>query len=71
MWSRRAKDFIAGLFASVWATLFGLLGRLWPRDVPRLKSEGGQDVWVLAPHPDDEVIGCAFAMLRQDRKSVV
>jgi len=26
-------------------------------------AKGGQNIWVIAPHPDDEVIGCAFAIL--------
>jgi LmbE family N-acetylglucosaminyl deacetylase len=29
-----------------------------------LIPKGGQNIWVLAPHPDDEVAGCAFAMMR-------
>lgn len=61
---RKAKDLLAALFASLWTTVFWLLGQFKARDVARLAPRGGQNVWVLAPHPDDEVIGCAFAMVR-------
>ena len=64
MWHRRVRSFIAPVVATLWTAGFGLLGLFRLHRIPLLISNGGQSIWVLAPHPDDEVIGCAFAVLR-------
>ena len=61
---RRLKKLIGGMFAALWTTGFAAIGRVWRRRLPRLKPVGGQTIWVVSPHPDDEVVGCAFAMLQ-------
>ena len=61
---RKLRDVLAVLLASLWTIGFRLLGLVRSRPIPLLTPKGGQNIWVLAPHPDDEVIGCAFAVLR-------
>lgn len=67
MWHRRVRHVIAPFVATLWAAGFRVLGQFRSRRVSLLMSNGGQNVWVLAPHPDDEVIGSAFALLRHSR----
>ena len=61
---RKLRDVLAVLLASLWTIGFRLLGVVRSRPVPLLTPKGGQTIWVLAPHPDDEIVGCAFAVLR-------
>ena len=61
---RKLRDVLAVLLASLWTMGFRLLGLVRSHPIPLLTPKGGQTIWVLAPHPDDEVIGCAFAVLR-------
>ncbi len=54
-------------FGGLWSTGFRVLGHL-QRPSPRIwSSPGGRRVLVIAPHPDDEVAGCAGAMLAHRR----
>ena len=64
MWYRTLDRLIGRMFAGLWTTSFAILGRLRRSRVPRLTTLGGQTIWVVSPHPDDEIIGCSFAMLR-------
>lgn len=49
---------------ALWTAAFRILGRFWRRPVQPWSSQGQEQVWVIAPHPDDEAVGCGGTLLR-------
>jgi LmbE family N-acetylglucosaminyl deacetylase len=79
MWSERASMARAFLRAAnglgslgveeLWAWAIGVAGTLLPRrPVSRWGSSGSERVVVIAPHPDDEAMGCAGTLVRHHQR---
>jgi LmbE family N-acetylglucosaminyl deacetylase len=74
MWSdrlrlvkRRVEQVASDAVAGVWAAGFGALARVRPAAVPSWTSSGGLTVLCLAPHPDDETMGCGGTLVAHRR----
>lgn len=63
----RSAGLVRSSLEALWAAAFGAAGRLRSPAVERWQSPGGQTVVIVAPHPDDEVIGCAGTLIRHGR----
>lgn len=63
-WKQFVRKSVATLFTSIWQIGFHVVGHMRPCSARTWASEGNQRVWVIAPHPDDETVGCAGTILR-------
>jgi LmbE family N-acetylglucosaminyl deacetylase len=51
-------DRLSGLFERAWLTAFGIQGFRSTLGMRKIGFPGGQRVCLVAPHPDDEILGC-------------
>ncbi|HZY44119.1 MAG TPA: PIG-L family deacetylase [Anaerolineae bacterium] len=65
--SRSIKRTLSGVLENFWSLGFVAAGHFDRRTVDRLISSTQQRILIVAPHPDDEVIGCAGTLKLQQQ----
>lgn len=63
-WKRVTRRGVTAVVTALWQFGFRVTGLFARPRIRTWSANGGQTIWVIAPHPDDETVGCAGAIVR-------